>query len=110
MHGAGRGTNGDRKVGPETVEKVAKGEEGGGKETREDGGEREREREGSERKLYTKCTCAVLPQVVRRNARSFRYYVMQRGKRVQGYGRGSALDLPRLAPEGPHCLWNSGQR
>lgn len=68
--------------------------------------ERERERrgrgrEGSERKLYTKCTCAVLPQVVRRNARSFRYYVMQRGKRVQGYGEdqlSTSLGCPGGAP------------
>lgn len=57
--------------------------------------------EGSERKLYTKCTCAVLPQVVRRNARSFRYYVMQRGKRVQGYGEdqlSTSLGCPGGAP------------
>lgn len=63
--------------------------------------EGEREREGSERKLYTKCTCAVLPQVVRRNARSFRYYVMQRGKRVQGYGEdqlSTSLGCPGGAP------------
>lgn len=61
MHGAGRGTNGDRKVGPETVEKVAKGEEGGGKETREDGGGRERERVPS-----GSCTPSVRVQSCRR--------------------------------------------
>lgn len=57
------------------------------------------------------CTLGVRvqswPQVVRRNARSFRYYVMQKGERVQGYGKDQLSTSLGWTLRGPIVFWNS---